>query len=156
MATGGSSNNQEEIMLEKDLVVGGRYNWINQPERLVYIGVKKGWHQFGKVENPYAVWSELLPEDLSLMEPSTPVVPQSFTVKRRNYGHWDICKGGNRVYRIRGGPSAYRVIQEDVSPSVVTHHSTVMGCMLYICDKLMFELLYAEGQSPHVIEGWNV
>lgn len=35
---------------------GDRYNWKNQPERLVYIGLcepRNGpWHQFAKVENP--------------------------------------------------------------------------------------------------------
>jgi hypothetical protein len=50
------------------LVVGGKYNWRNQPERLVYMGLcepRNGrWHQFAKVEDPGAVWCEVLGSDL--------------------------------------------------------------------------------------------
>jgi len=34
--------------------------------------------------------------------------------------------------------------------------STIMMCMAYICDKLMFELIVADGQNPTIIEKWNV
>ena len=54
------------------LVVGGKYNWRNQPERLVYMGLcepRNGrWHQFAKVDEPSDVWCEVLDSDLSHFE----------------------------------------------------------------------------------------
>ena len=46
-----------------DMEIGGRYNWINQPERLIYIGKKGNWHQFVKVGHT-SVWCEVLTFDL--------------------------------------------------------------------------------------------
>ena len=48
--------------------INGRYNWINQPERLFYIGKQGSWHQFVKVEKPSEVWCEVLDEDLHMIE----------------------------------------------------------------------------------------
>lgn len=52
--------------------VGGRYNWKGQPERLIYLGrrwVGNGyWHQFEKVDEPGAVWCEVLDSDLPSIE----------------------------------------------------------------------------------------
>lgn len=48
--------------------VGGKYNWINQPERLVYLGKKGSWHQFALASNPRKVWCEVLEEDLRCLE----------------------------------------------------------------------------------------
>lgn len=54
------------------MVIGGRYNWKNQPERLVYIGRNWSgngyWHQFEKVDAPGRVWCEVLDIDLDLLE----------------------------------------------------------------------------------------
>lgn len=50
------------------LIVGNKYNFINQKERLVYLGISMGWHQFAKVEKPYDVWAELTNCDLHLIE----------------------------------------------------------------------------------------
>lgn len=56
------------------LRVGGKYNWRDQPERLIYMGRKvyprdyRFWHQFAKVEAPDEVWCEVLAEDLHLFE----------------------------------------------------------------------------------------
>ena len=53
---------------------GGHYNWIGQPERLVYMGAKRypgdprTWHQFAKVETPEVCWSEVLTADLASFE----------------------------------------------------------------------------------------
>lgn len=47
--------------------IGGRYNWKNQPERLVYIGRAGNWHQFTKVGS-VIVWCEVLTEDLHRLE----------------------------------------------------------------------------------------
>lgn len=48
--------------------IGGKYNWIGQPERLIYMGKKGSWHQFAKVSSPYMVWCEVLTEDLHRLE----------------------------------------------------------------------------------------
>lgn len=54
------------------LKLGGRYNWKNQEERLVYIGMcepKDGrWHQFEEVYNPGEVWCQVLDSDLHKLE----------------------------------------------------------------------------------------
>lgn len=59
-------------------IVGGRYNWKHQPERLFYMGVRRypgdrrTWHQFAKVDAPDVVWSEVLDSDLPFFEESEP------------------------------------------------------------------------------------
>lgn len=56
------------------LIIGGRYNWKNQPERLSYMGTKRypgdlrTWHQFAKVEVPNVCWSEVITADLEMFE----------------------------------------------------------------------------------------
>ena len=54
------------------MLIGGRYNWKGQPERLVYIGVRwydnTIWHQFEKVGEPGVVWCEVLESDFALFE----------------------------------------------------------------------------------------
>lgn len=62
------------MIAAKDLVVGGRYNWKGQPERLIYIGHfhypgdHRTWHQFALVEKPMDVWCEVLADDLASFE----------------------------------------------------------------------------------------
>lgn len=60
------------------LRIGGRYNWKNQPERLIYMGLcepRNGrWHQFAKVEAPTVVWCEVRDDDLPSFE-VTPTHP---------------------------------------------------------------------------------
>lgn len=52
--------------------VGKRYNWRNQKERLVYLGMcepRNGrWHQFALVDAPTEVWCEVHPGDLHMLE----------------------------------------------------------------------------------------
>lgn len=52
--------------------IGGRYNWIGQPERLVYLGrtlYSNGyWYQFAKVESPDVVWCEVRSNQLDQFE----------------------------------------------------------------------------------------
>lgn len=57
------------------LVRGGHYNWIGQPERLVYMGTKhypgdrRTWFQFSLVgKDPDVCWCEVLESDLSSFE----------------------------------------------------------------------------------------
>ena len=67
-----------DALTPESLNLGGRYNWRNRPERLVYIGPKhyrgdpRRWHQFGKVETPGVVWREVLDSDISHFEKSAP------------------------------------------------------------------------------------
>ncbi|GAG89363.1 unnamed protein product, partial [marine sediment metagenome] len=67
-------------------------------------------------------------------------------------------KTRERIFTIRGGPGKYRVFDEREN-----HHGeapkefkTVQACMNYICDNLMFELIIIDGQTPQIIESWNV
>ena len=52
------------MILEK----GVRYNFKNQPERLIYLGENWSgngfWHQFALVDSPDGVWAEMLESDL--------------------------------------------------------------------------------------------
>lgn len=54
------------------MIIGGRYNWKNQKERLIYLGHNWSgngfWHQFAKVEAPDKVWCEVLTSDLHMIE----------------------------------------------------------------------------------------
>lgn len=55
------------------MIIGGRYNWKYQPERLVYIGRNWSgngyWHQFELVGVP-GVWCEVLDSELKMLEES--------------------------------------------------------------------------------------
>ena len=83
---------------------------------------------------------------------------EGFSVIYRNYGHWDIATAGYRAFCIRGGPGRYYVRDERRGGErrETKNFKTVMACMAYICDELMFELIVAEGQEPQTIQRWNV
>ena len=57
---------------EENVEVGGHYNWMYQPERLVYLGCYADssgvWHQFALVEKPNKVWCEVKSSDLRSFE----------------------------------------------------------------------------------------
>lgn len=55
-------------MNREDMRIGARYNWRNQPERLIYLGKKGCWHQFELVTWPGNVWCEILDYDLKSIE----------------------------------------------------------------------------------------
>ena len=55
-----------------NLVRGKKYNWKNQPERLVYLGVSGRWHQFALVDEPDNVWCQLFQQDLHMLEETVP------------------------------------------------------------------------------------
>jgi len=53
--------------------VGGRYNWKNQKERLIYLGYNWSgnghWHQFCLADDPHKkVWCEVTNDELSMIE----------------------------------------------------------------------------------------
>ena len=85
---------------------------------------------------------------------------EGFGVHRRNYGHWDItCREHGRLFRLRGGPGQWDVIDERVGKgqnSTMHSFKEQSAAMSYICAELMHELLTVEGQEPHVMKGWNI
>ena len=48
--------------------IGDKYNFINGPERLTYIGKEGPWNQFATLESPEVVWAEVLDSDLGMLE----------------------------------------------------------------------------------------
>jgi hypothetical protein len=54
------------------MIVGCKYNWKGQFDRLIYLGKKRDrsgtWHQFKKIGDPREVWCEVLDEDLHMIE----------------------------------------------------------------------------------------
>ncbi|MDH1378358.1 hypothetical protein N5J07_02575 [Comamonas aquatica] len=65
------------------MVIGERYNWRGQPERLVYLGKNWSgngyWHQFALIDKPDEVWCEVLDSDLDSFEetPQKPTNPKA-------------------------------------------------------------------------------
>lgn len=61
-------------MNANELEIGGQYNWVGQPERLIYRGPMRDssglWHQFALVEKPWKVWCEVRTSDLERFEVS--------------------------------------------------------------------------------------
>lgn len=51
-----------------NIKIGSKYNWKDQPERLIYIGKEGSWHQFNKIGDPREVWCEVLDCDLHMLE----------------------------------------------------------------------------------------
>ena len=53
---------------------GEKYNWVNQPERLIYIGHNISgngyWFQFALIDSPTEVWCECKASDLSGIVPT--------------------------------------------------------------------------------------
>ena len=62
-------------MIKSEMKIGGKYNWANQPERLIYLGYNFSgngrWHQFSLIDSPDEVWSEILDSDLHFIEESS-------------------------------------------------------------------------------------
>lgn len=60
----------------RKLIVGGRYNWINQPDRLIYLGHNWSgngyWHQFKKIDDSRPVWCEITDAELPMIEETKP------------------------------------------------------------------------------------
>lgn len=83
----------------------------------------------------------------------------NFSVHKRNPGHWDITtRDDGRIFRIRGGPSNYKVYDErpEDSGDPITGFKTIDLCMSYICSELMFEVIVVEQQPKTIIKEWNL
>lgn len=63
-------------MSKLKLEIGEKYNWVNQRERLIYLGYNwsgRGyWHQFALVSEPSTVWCEVQDSDLKSIEITKP------------------------------------------------------------------------------------
>lgn len=61
-----------QTLQAKDLRIYGRYNWKNQSERLVYVGMcepRHGrFHQFEKVGEPGVIWCEVHHDNIYMLE----------------------------------------------------------------------------------------
>lgn len=66
-------------LIRASMVIGGRYNWKNQPERLKYIGYNWSgngyWHQF-ELDGKHGVWCEVLDSDLHMLEETPQQAPK--------------------------------------------------------------------------------
>lgn len=71
-----NTNKTEQALTREAMKPGGRYNWKNQPERLVYLGRYGGWHQFRKIGDPRDVWCEVLDADLHMLEETADLAAQ--------------------------------------------------------------------------------
>lgn len=83
----------------------------------------------------------------------------NFGVYRRNFGHWDIVGNEGRLFRLRGGPGEWDVIDERVGKgqnSTLRPFKEQSAAMTYICSELMHELITVDGQKPHIMESWNI
>jgi len=60
------------MAVSHNMKLGGKYNWKNQPERLIYLGNNWSgngyWHQFAKVEEPSKIWCEIKNTELHMIE----------------------------------------------------------------------------------------
>lgn len=62
-----------------ELVIGGKYNWIGQAERLEYLGKEGMWNLFSKVGST-DIWCDVLDRDLHLLEETKDEEPEGFKV----------------------------------------------------------------------------
>jgi hypothetical protein len=71
-----------------------KYNWINQPERLIFLGRNWSgngyWNQFSKVESPTVIWCEVLDSDLHMLE-ETKAINMSKPFKVLNQDKYTDC-----------------------------------------------------------------
>lgn len=75
----------------------------------------------------------------------------SFRFVRRNLGHWDIVGADGRIFRLRGGPSQWDVIDErkgNGQNSTMLAFKEQSAAVAYMCAEMMHELLTVEGQKP--------
>lgn len=84
----------------------------------------------------------------------------SFSVVRRNFGHWDIVTSDlGRRFALRGGPSKWYVRDERIElPKRSVHYfRDQAAAFAWIMAEMTWEPLRVEGQPEgHVMEAWNV
>jgi hypothetical protein len=71
-----SMSDKKHLFRPADFIIGNKYNWKNQAERLVYLGCNWSgngyWHQFAKIDSPDIVWCEVLDNQLGHFEETEP------------------------------------------------------------------------------------
>ncbi len=71
-----------QVLAASAIKIGTKYNWKNQPERLVYLGYNwcgdGYWHQFALVERPDVIWCEVLPRDMHMLEETAQPYSEGF------------------------------------------------------------------------------
>ncbi len=60
---------------------------------------------------------------------------RDLSVDYKNPGHWDIYEDGRKIYKIRGVPGSYIVIDCINTYNNKEDLTTVGDCMSYICDQ---------------------
>jgi hypothetical protein len=58
----------DTILTPEKMKRGGRYNWKNQSDRLIYLRKSGNWHQFKKIGDPREVWCEVSDGYLHMLE----------------------------------------------------------------------------------------
>lgn len=86
--------------------------------------------------------------------------PTSFSVVRRNFGHWDIVTGDHgRLFRVRGAPGHWKVFDErqDRTERPVRAFKDQAAAFAWIIAEMTWEPLRVDGQPEgHVMEAWNI
>ncbi len=88
----------------------------------------------------------------------------SFSFNKRNHGHWDVWINGiGRAFTVRGGPSAYvvidqrsRYIDQNHKDEETREFMSLPMALAYLTDKLTFELIATVSQKVQRIEDWNL
>lgn len=99
--------------MDFELIRGEKYNFRNQPERLIYLGNNWSsngyWHQFVKVDSPERVWAELLDSDLQMIE-ATDVNEHVLRGLQYDAVIVDECSGLTKGIELKTAPSGnYRI-----------------------------------------------
>jgi len=64
-------NSDNNVLNGSNILIGRKYNWKNQKERLIYVGKERSngvWYQFALVSKPDIVWCEVRESDLEIFE----------------------------------------------------------------------------------------
>jgi len=72
------------VLTPATMKCGGRYNWRNQPDRLIYLRKFGIWHQFKKIGDTREVWCEVLDDDLRMLEETAEDLRNCFTQECQN------------------------------------------------------------------------
>ena len=86
-------------------------------------------------------------------------MPHSFSVIRRNFGHWDICSSlHGRVFRLRGGPGYWQLFDERNEGRLehIPYFGDQSAAMAFVCSTLMHENIVVAGVEQIEIEDWNI
>lgn len=76
-----------------DLERGGKYNWKNQTEKLVFLQKLGVWNQFALVDDPdEKVWCEVLDKDMHMLEKTVEPV-KDYVIRKHGAYYREKCSG---------------------------------------------------------------